>query len=156
MPFLLLPSPLPFLDPLLCPLPSPGSPSFSPPSIPFPIINGHTLILEYDMRIILRNIKLFLLRILFIGCSHLMAYATSFYMRLVERYQQISPLVRRKKRVSRFLSSMTANIVEHGKKTLVYKAKVHPITKSSFAPTHTSYYQSLVKKMHQFFFHSTI
>ena len=42
---------------------------------------------------------------------------------------------------------MTLKHVEHEKKTLDYKAKVHPITKSSYAPTHTSHYQSLVKKI---------
>ena len=44
-------------------------------------------------------------------------------------------MVRRKKRVSRFLYSMTPNVVKHEKKTLDYKRKVPPITRSSFAPT---------------------
>ena len=42
---------------------------------------------------------------------------------------------RRKKRVSRFLYSMTPNDVKNEKKTLDYKGKVPQITRSTFAPT---------------------
>ena len=63
-----------------------------------------------------------------------------------------SGIVRLVKPQCLLLCSMTLKHGESGKETLVYEAKDPPITRSSFAPTHTSYYQSLEKKMHQFLF----
>ena len=60
-------------------------------------------------------------------------------------------MVRRKKRDCLIFYSMMLKHVEHEKKPLYYKAKFHPITESSFAPTRTSYYESLVNKIHHFF-----
>ena len=47
---------------------------------------------------------------------------------------------------------MTPNVVEHEKKTLDYKGKVPPITKSSSAPTHAQYLIVEWKKNDEFFF----
>ena len=60
-------------------------------------------------------------------------------------------MVRRKKRVCRFFYSITPNVFEREKKTLDYKGKVTPITKSPSAPTHAQYLIVEWKKKDEFF-----